>query len=318
MTEEQIEKIHAYISHIQLSVLLQFALVCALVVLISFIYIDEDIRNAQRDIQSLSMPHETAFAYVDTEAEAVYVFDIKNDKVLYARNEEFVYPLASITKVATALTAIQLAQNDMRVDISPDAITITGDNGLLANESWNLSDLLDFSLLVSSNDGAYGVASVAGSLFGADDSVGNFVNEMNNLAREIGLEKTRFYNPTGLDVDSTRSGGYGSAKDVANLIAYIIQEYPELLEATKHTADTFVSLDNVVHQATNTNPIVGSIPGILASKTGYTRQSGGNLVIAFDPFPGRPIVIVVLGSSYDGRFEDIKKLSEATLAFIRE
>jgi len=318
MNRDHIEKIRNYVSHIQLSLLLQFALICALVVLGTYVFVDEELETVHISVESTSPPLSDPFSDLDLDAEAVCVFDVENNKIIFAKNEKNVYPLASITKIATALTAYKIAATNTPVSITPESINIDGDNGLLVEEKWKLSDLLDFTLLVSSNDGAHQIASVAGVLIDKDRAVDSFVDEMNKLASDIGLEKTRFYNPSGLDIDNNRSGGYGTAEDVAMLMSYAIVHYPELLEGTKFLEATFVSLDNIIHHATNTNPSVADIPGLLASKTGYTNQSGGNLVIVFDPFPGKPIVIAVLGSTYDGRFTDVDKLSKATMTFIRQ
>ncbi len=93
------------------------------------------------------------------------------------------------------------------------------------------------------------------------------------------------------------------------LTAYLLRTKPELLAKTK---DLVVSTDslNASHIAENTNALVGMIPGLIASKTGYTDLAGGNLVIAFDAGIGHPAVVVVLGSTKDERFSDAIYLSE--------
>ena len=68
-----------------------------------------------------------------------------------------------------------------------------------------------------------------------------------------------------------------------------------------------------MHTATNTNEVVGSIPGLIASKTGFTDLAGGNLVVAFDAGINRPVIISVLGATKDGRFTDMEMLVNASL-----
>ena len=70
--------------------------------------------------------------------------------------------------------------------------------------------------------------------------------------------------------------------------------------------------------ARNTNQETGKFPLLIASKTGYTDLAGGNLALAFDAGFNRPIIIVVLGSSYEGRFADAEKLVWATLAYLAQ
>jgi len=72
---------------------------------------------------------------------------------------------------------------------------------------------------------------------------------------------------------------------------------------------------NYVHNAKNTNDSAESIPGLIGSKTGFTDLAGGNLVVAFEIEPGHVIVISVLGSDKEGRFQDVNKLYKATLNY---
>ena len=68
------------------------------------------------------------------------------------------------------------------------------------------------------------------------------------------------------------------------------------------------------HEAFNTNELVGDIPNLLGSKTGFTDLAGGNLTIAFDAGFDRPIIITVLGSTREGRFDDVATLIAASQA----
>jgi len=155
------------------------------------------------------------------QARAVYVWDVSRGEVLHAKNAEAQLPLASLTKLMTAVTAADVVPQSATVNIGYDAIAAEGDSGLMPEEQWQFADLLDFMLLVSSNDGAYAIASVAGAFAnGADDSSSNrsvFIRRMNEKARELGLAQTYFVNETGLDASKYVGGGYGSARDMALL-----------------------------------------------------------------------------------------------------
>ena len=105
---------------------------------------------------------------------------------------------------------------------------------------------------------------------------------------------------------------------MSTLLEYILAHNPELFEATRVTALTIQSIDNYNHLAQNTNDIISDIPGLLASKTGFTDTAGGNLVIIFDPELGRPIIITILGSTEQGRFEDVRALVNATMEHINQ
>ncbi len=254
-------------------------------------------------------------------AKAVYVYDVNAKKVIFEKNSDSQLPLASLTKLMTAITAMDMLPNDSKITIKKEFLAEEGDTGLLANESWKLKDLLDFSLVASSNDGARSIASVIGAfdLKTDDYDLGrkDFIEKMNIKAKELGLTQTYFINESGLDVNTSTSGGYGSAQDVGNLLKYILVTNQDILEATKYK-NFSVDSDTTEHMAKNTNSSVSNIPGLLASKTGYTDLAGGNLAVAFDPSVGKPIVIVVLGSTINGRFSDVKSLVDASLEYVQE
>jgi D-alanyl-D-alanine carboxypeptidase len=245
------------------------------------------------------------FKNVTVEGKAAYVMDITTGKVLFEKNENEQLPLASITKVMTAIVATENASPDTIITITPDAIAVDGNNGLKEGEQWRLKDLLDFTLLVSSNNGAQAIA----DYFGFD----KFITMMNNKAEELGLTSLYYINPSGLDTANLLdTGGKGDAEDVAKLFAYVVTHHPDLLESTRSKTGTYYS-ESMKHDGTNTDIIVDNIPNIIASKTGYTDLAGGNLGIVFEPVPGRPVAVVVLGSSYDSRFSDVYKLASTTL-----
>jgi serine-type D-Ala-D-Ala carboxypeptidase (penicillin-binding protein 5/6) len=257
------------------------------------------------------------FEDISLEAKAVFVWNVNRREVMYALNEEAQLPLASLTKLMTAITASDILPEASIITINKDALEEEGDSGLLENEKWSFKDLLRFTLMISSNDGASAVASVAG-LFKSDfpvkaESKKSFVRSMNEKTKEIGLTQTYFINPTGLDNSEAVGGGYGSARDVANLLEYAIINNPEIIEDTREVEIKFTSLSNIDHIATNTNSVVDSLPGLIASKTGFTDLAGGNLVIAFDAGLNHPIIISVLGSTQEGRFRDVEKLVAVSL-----
>lgn len=223
------------------------------------------------------------------EAKAAYVYDLNTKKVLFEKNADEALPLASITKVMTGIIAAEKGVSTTKVSL----------NG----ETWRLDDLLAFTLISSSNEGAQAIA----------NSIPFFVTYMNDKADELALDTLSFENPTGLDIESGEAtGGVGSAKDVAKLFEYAIKMHPDMLAPTVYTEKSFAS-DLATYRARNTNTIIGTIPNLVASKTGYTQRAGGNLAIVFDRGLNEPVIAVVLGSTYDGRFSDIQRLASSTL-----
>lgn len=297
-------------------------LVAGIVMIVFVIYdsIQKPIIEAKKEIQK-NIVDARIFSNVNILAKTVYVYDINDHKIIYQKNEQAQLPLASLTKLMTALTAIELAPKNAKVTIRKEFLAEEGDSGLKDGEVWDLNKLVDFSLIVSSNDGVRSVASVIGATLGNtnDYSMGraDFIKKMNEKAVSIGMKQTYFLNESGLDESATQSGAYGSAEDVAKLMEYMIKNVPEILEATKLQNEDIASLSKI-HNAQNTNTNIGKIPNLIASKTGYTNLAGGNLVVAFDASVGRPVIIVVLGSTQNGRFTDVMELASTTMQYIRE
>ncbi|OHA88093.1 MAG: hypothetical protein A2741_01245 [Candidatus Zambryskibacteria bacterium RIFCSPHIGHO2_01_FULL_43_27] len=260
------------------------------------------------------------FENIALEAKAAMVYDIKRSKVFFEKNADESLPLASLTKIMTAVTALDLLPKFSVVDINAEFLSEEGDSGLYKDEKWKLRDLLDLSLVSSSNDAAAAIAATAGQTLLRDPdlnlSLEEFVRKMNAKAKEIGMTKANFINVTGLDVDTDKTGGYSSARDFIILLEYALKNHPEVFEATRYKTVYLKSLNNLNHKATNTNIGINSIPNIIGSKTGYTEIAGGNLTIIFDPGLARPIAVLVLGSSYDGRFNDVELLTRKTLEAI--
>ena len=294
-----------------------------LILLLSFLLVGPFVFGSKVRRENNSIPSEVAsksFPNVTLGAKAVYVYDVRTKTVLFAKNENVRLPLASLAKVKSALVARDVSPLYGTLTISKEALAAEGDSGLLQDEKWSLDNLLNFSLVTSSNDGVRAIALSLGALSRAgassEEIIDDFVGEMNQKARELGLKNTYFWNETGLDQSNVKGGAYGTARDMNALLEYILTHYPELFAATRETTTTLQSLDNHSHIAKNTNDIVAEIPGLLASKTGFTDTAGGNLVIVFDPELGRPIIVSILGSTEQGRFEDARLLVNAVMEYI--
>jgi D-alanyl-D-alanine carboxypeptidase len=263
-------------------------------------------------VENATTSQMASFPKVEIEAKAAYVYDVATEKVLYQKDAQLQWPLASLTKLMSALAASIIVPDYLLVRIQPIDLREEGDTGLYPDEEWNIGKLIDYSLIVSSNDGMRAIAAIAGSQLATSSSDSPeklFVGSMN------GLEETYFINQSGLDVTKTLSGGYGSAKDIALLVDYILKHNPHLVEATSFD-NIVIASKNSLHPAVNTNKAILNIPNVLASKTGFTDLSGGNVVVAWNGGLDRPIIISVLGSSYDGRFADLTTLVKATMEYL--
>ncbi len=244
-------------------------------------------------------------------ARAVYVYDVATERALYKKDADEVLPLASIAKLMTTLVARELVPDDKAVTISNEATVQMSASGLLAGERFKSQALRDYAMLASSNDAAFALAEGVGGELSDDRAYEAFIEAMNITAEELRLDSMRFKNPTGLDISTTEAGAYGSARDVSFLMAYILKNYPDILETTTMSSERVYNLDGAYHEAENTNPAIRQIPNLIGSKTGYTDLAQGNLTIAFDAGYNRPIIITVLGSTFDERFTDTLALVAA-------
>ena len=235
-----------------------------------------------------------SFAAVVIEAKAALIYEPDTGRVLYAKNEREPLPIASLTKIMTALAASQLL---------PDSTVIA-----LSRRHYQLKDLVALTLISSSNRGALALATATQAAVGRD-----LVAEMNTEAKLLGLNQTTFANSTGLDLPNGQAGSRSSASDIAHLFTYVLTVRPELLTATKFEEIEAPTVEGLRHRFENTNEIIRQLPGLLASKTGFTDNAEGSLVIAFDRGLNQPIIIAVLGSTEQGRFSDVKRLVEATI-----
>lgn len=241
-------------------------------------------------------------------ADAAIVFDPATGEALYEKNADMPLPLASLTKLMAADVVLrEYPEESVLISLEhTNEIHGEADTGLRAGTRWSVGDLVRYGLFSSSNNAMLAAASAVG---GGKPTI----HAMNAHAAEIGLSQARFYNPTGLDVSDSLSGGYGSARDVAVLAAEFYRNHAAYFETTMRREARFGPMEARVAAEPTARPIQ-DIPGVLAAKTGYTDLARGNMVAVFDVTLGRPLVAVVLRSTRDGRFRDIRTLIEAARA----
>ena len=266
--------------------------------------------TVEKSVRSKETPanvEKTVVNEPNIEASSAFVWDVRDQRALFNKNASAQLPLASLTKLMTALVATEALGKKNKVAMTLDAINQDGSSDFRDGEQFDPRALTDFTLVSSSNDGAYALAAAAGAILNHNaDPTKTFIAAMNARAEALGLSQTYFTNPTGLDASDKKSGSYGSARDMAFLMEYLLENRPEIIEAT---TQKLTSVDGSSHHsATNTNEVIDKIPGLIGTKTGYTDLAGGNLVVAFDAGLNHPVVVSVLGSTREGRFKDVLSL----------
>lgn len=247
-----------------------------------------------------SLYNQKPFEGIHVRAKAYIVYDLVGKQIISAKNENEVLPLASITKVMTAVSALSHASSTKVIIIKPESIDGGYDLGLKKDQTWKLLELLKYTLVFSSNDGANAIADGLG---GRE----NFISQMNTDATLLGLPTLHFTSPSGIDVGK-KLGGQGSALEVAKLLSIARKRFPEILDATTKTRATVSASNGKISGIPNTNQDIMNLVGAEASKTGFTDNAGGNLAVVVDIALGHPVVIVVLGSTYEERFSDVETL----------
>lgn len=247
-------------------------------------------------------------------AKAAYVYDVQSGRSLFEKAGSAQLPLASLTKLMTVDTALEVLGTDAVLTIH-EALEQEGESGFVKGERWKAGALAHFTLIESSNDGAHALGLATEKTLGLEK--GGFVDAMNRRARVLGLSQTYFLNDTGLDISPTTAGAYGSARDMALLVTALGSSSPTVVERSTVPMWDFVSVSGKRHTAKNTALLATLYPATVVSKTGFTDLAGGNIVLLFEPIPGRPVAISILGSTRDGREEDAEALAEFAEGEIR-
>lgn len=230
-------------------------------------------------------------------ARSAVVMDVRSKAMLWEQNPNDVRPVASITKLVTALVAIDaLPQLDGAVTIQKEDYINEGFNSLPIGGVFTASDILTAMLVESNNTAAYSLVRATGK------TRDEFVALMNEYVTKLGLTHTSFVDPTGLSADNV-----STAAEVLQFAQKAFQE-KTIGELTGLKTATVQTTDGRSFTVRSTNQLIGSMVAIVNGKTGFVNESGYNLV-AQSTRDGHPLLAVVLGSATnDDRFQDYKAL----------
>ena len=222
-------------------------------------------------------------------AEAALLMEADSGQVILERNADTRLPMASTTKIMTALVALELASPETAIAVSPAAVGVEGSSVYLTEgEVLTLGELLFALLLESANDAATAIA------IGLAGSVEGFAEEMNRTATTLGLKDTHFTNPHGLDDEEH----YTTARELAILTRAALKN-PLLRQivATRKTTIPHVGIESV-RLLINHNKLLRRYDGCIGVKTGFTKRSGRCLVSAAER-EGVRLIAVTLNAPDD-------------------
>jgi serine-type D-Ala-D-Ala carboxypeptidase (penicillin-binding protein 5/6) len=217
-------------------------------------------------------------------ARAAIVVDAKTGRVLWALRSHRRLPIASTTKIMTAVVALRELGLRSVVNVHPMATRVPlVKEGLRPHERVRAWKLLDGLLLFSGNDDALALAIASAG------SRGGFINQMNDVARELGLTDTHFTSPSGV-IDA---GNYSTAWDLAALTRYALQDARFRRIVRQRIARVPWSAPTYQKVYVNKNTLLGRYPGADGVKTGWTTLAG-HCFVASATRRGRTIIAVVL------------------------
>lgn len=232
------------------------------------------------------------------EAKGAIIVDFDSGAVLFEQNTNEKLQMASITKLMTAIVALEEGNLDDTVTISTKAALTEGSKiWLLQGEQISLNNLVQASLIHSGNDAAVAIAEHIGG------DVPTFVEMMNAKAQRLDLYATHYENPIGFD--STKN--YSTVKDLSLLARYAYRK--EFVQnAVRVQSKTIASIDGgITHDLTSTNKLLDSSWNVLGLKTGHTQAAGLCFVSIIENNKGNKIITIVLDSP--ARFDETKKLA---------
>jgi len=231
-------------------------------------------------------------------AKAAAVFDSRSGKILFQKNIKTPLPIASITKLLTAMITVENLDLNLKIFVPKEAVNADNEGGadLFLNEEIMVGDLLRMLLIKSSNDSAVSLRMLL------EERGIDMISAINLKAESVGMSGSKFYDSAGLNDD-----GYSTVEDLIKLAQYV-KRYPKIQDTLLTKNAKIKSADGrFSHDLETTNKLLGIVPDIEFGKTGYTDGALGTMVLMVKlPAHESSLIVVVLGSS--DRFGDIQRL----------
>ena len=254
-----------------------------------FVWTGEQASSTPFEVTQKSIPKLTAKSFL--------VADIENGRVFAEKDADLPLPVASLTKLLTALVANETIHYDRKITVTADDHKqAEGSPGSIGpDDTFAAGDLLYPLLLESNNAVAYALARYFG--------ISSFFTQMNEKAHAIGMTNTKIKEPAGISPEDD-----ASANDIFVLTRYIHDSQSFILDTTRQTNKHITSVDGKKYTLSNFN-VFADNPAFLGGKTGFTDDAKETMTAVFKvPIQGKDatIAIVVLGS--DNRKKDVETL----------
>jgi len=240
---------------------------------------------------------------VNISAQNALAIDVATGKILYKKNSQEIRPIASITKLMTALVFL-----DYNPGWEKEFYTIASDrkNGgiihLNTGEVLSIRNLFNTVLVASDNDAASALARATGL------SPEEFVQKMNEKAEELEMNETIFFEPTGLNLNNK-----STAEDITRLLNYALQNADIKNATSMYSYQYEVQSKEKTRQVklVNTNMLTNSYLNVLGGKTGHLEEAGYCLAVKIAGKQNQEVIIVILDSETNfTRFQDVKAIAD--------
>lgn len=235
-------------------------------------------------------------------SKSALMYDLTTNKTIYEKNAREKLPMASITKIMTAIISMENPRDDGRYVVREEHLVGEDSMGLTTGEVLSLEELLYGLMLPSGNDAAEVLAS--NYYLGREE----FIKAMNNKAKALGLTDTSFSNPSGLQGDGTQ---YTTTYDLLVMTKYAMDNFPLFRKIV--ATDSYSIPPTNTHKAyelvSETN-LLTTYPGVQGVKTGFTPEAGLCLVTYLD-YGGHKIIGIILNSQ--NRRGEMKELLDYSL-----
>ena len=262
------------------------------------------VRRGLRRHATFSLPQVTRDGIPRLHAKAAYVVDATSNRVLFQKNPEELYPIASLTKLMTALVFFQTGpQFDQVVEIAREDVKNSSRSHIRPREEITVRDLLHAALMASDNVATKALVRSCGV------PTEEFVRRMNLLADSLGLTGARFVEPTGLSEQNV-----ATAQAIAALLRTAASN-PIVGSIMQKQTYTFAS-DRKLHRLVNTNRLLRSKWRITGGKTGFISEAGYCLATLVETPSGTEVTAVLLGAPSNRlRFAEARRLLDWTFRF---
>ena len=234
--------------------------------------------------------------------DAIIAKDISSKQLIFAKDEQERNQPASLTKIMTAILAIESGRMNSIVTITPEMIQVEPTKaGLRVGEKFYLKDLVKAAMVMSANDAAMAIG-----VFLGNGDVDRFAAMMNQKAKQLGMKNTNFTNPCGFDVGNH----YSTAQDLLIMSEHAIKNstFNEMAKLKRHD---FNAINTKRHYAAYThNKLLNNYKYAVGIKTGFTNKAGPCL-IARAKKDDKDLLVVMRNS--EQRWKDVRTIFEDVL-----